>query len=514
MPGMCMTIELRGGSISRKKDRDLFRGEADDYSSYGDTEGDGTLEGAVYGLFAAEDIVHPDAEVTGNGILTNTGVVYKKNDLVATAATDQDGNADFLCYTEAPGVEYDYTAGKIRKRTDISWNGPGNLYQENMEKNGNWWIGRPLILGKYYIKELSRSEGYELSVNGMDQEITNRGAGFETPGSVTDANGTAVVTMPELTAAMEGDDGSGKGYDELPFTVTSAGTAGKNEDGGYEIFAYGFPEGTRFYRADAGEELVTGPHVTGTEEVIVKDEAGRIVWKRAESDSSDLLYQPERDAAGNITGQEPVSRIEPQILKAEQIPEKIPMSLSNLSVDEEDERFQVKLEDCDLSDETSESFLFLKAQTEEILGRNGYEVPVTAGGVRSLEDMPVYSRGSKKGPERSLGNDNRSGRAGKKDRVWCSGAGNYSACRKEFLCSGSYEKHFHLVSGTSPVELLRNRWDQKRGCWLSGNAVCRCIFYWKSQIFYLKSGKWEKDDGQCLCGVRGSGKSPLGVSGI
>lgn len=316
--------------------------------------------------------------MTGNGILTNTGVVYKKNDLVATAATDQDGNADFLCYTEAPGVEYDYTAGKIRKRTDISWNGPGNLYQENMEKNGNWWIGRPLILGKYYIKELSRSEGYELSVNGMDQEITNRGAGFETPGSVTDANGTAVVTMPELTAAMEGDDGSGKGYDELPFTVTSAGTAGKNEDGGYEIFAYGFPEGTRFYRADAGEELVTGPHVTGTEEVIVKDEAGRIVWKRAESDSSDLLYQPERDAAGNITGQEPVSRIEPQILKAEQIPEKIPMSLSNLSVDEEDERFQVKLEDCDLSDETSESFLFLKAQTEEILGRNGYEVPVTA----------------------------------------------------------------------------------------------------------------------------------------
>ena len=85
-------------------------------------------------------------------------------------------------------------------------------------------------------------------------------------------------------------------YTHLPFTVTSAGTAGKNEDGGYEIFAYGFPEGTRFYRADAGEELVTGPHVTGTEEVIVKDEAGRIVWKRAESDSSDLLYQPERDA--------------------------------------------------------------------------------------------------------------------------------------------------------------------------------------------------------------------------
>lgn len=36
-----------------KKDRDLFQGESDDYSSYGDAEGDGTLEGAVYGLFAA-----------------------------------------------------------------------------------------------------------------------------------------------------------------------------------------------------------------------------------------------------------------------------------------------------------------------------------------------------------------------------------------------------------------------------------------------------------------------------
>ena len=41
-----------------------------------------------------------------------------------------------------------------------------------------------------------------------------------------------------------------------------------------------------------------------------------------------------------ITGQEPVSRIEPQILKARSlVPEKIPMSLSNLSVNEEDERF-------------------------------------------------------------------------------------------------------------------------------------------------------------------------------
>ncbi len=397
-----------------KKDLDLFRGESDKYSSYGDTEGDGTLQGAVYGLFAAEDIIHPDAEVAGNGTLTNTGIVYRKNDLVAAASTDQDGNADFLCYTVKPGMEYDYGEGKISKRNDISWNGPENLYQKNREKNGNCWIGRPLILGKYYIKELSRSEGYELSVNGMEQQITNRGSGYDVPDSVTDANGTAVVTMPELAAAMEGDDGSGKGYDELAFTVSSSGTAGENGDGGYEILACGFPEGTKFYRVDTGEELVTGPHVTGTETVIVKDAAGRTIWKQAESDSSDLLYQPERNAAGKITGQEPVSRTEPQILKVEQIPEKIPMRLENLSVDEDDERFQAKLEECDLSDETADAFLFLKAQTEEILGKNGYDVPVTAGGIRSMETAPIYNRGVKKGQKDVWGMTTEPGETAKK----------------------------------------------------------------------------------------------------
>ena len=63
-----------------------------------------------------------------------------------------------------------------------------------------------------------------------------------------------------------------KNYEELKYecaNVMAFSAAGKNEDGGYEIFAYGFPEGTRFYRADAGEELATGPHVTGTVEVIV-----------------------------------------------------------------------------------------------------------------------------------------------------------------------------------------------------------------------------------------------------
>lgn len=53
----------------------------------------------------------------------------------------------------------------------------------NEEENGNCWIGRPLIVEEggttYYIKELARSEGYELSVNGKTNLITNGQNNFE-----------------------------------------------------------------------------------------------------------------------------------------------------------------------------------------------------------------------------------------------------------------------------------------------------------------------------------------------
>ena len=85
-----------------KRDMELEAGETEDYSSYGDSQGDGTLEGAVYGLFAAADILHPDGR---------TGVVYRANNLVAVAATDRYGDASFLANTEAPGRYYDYETG-------------------------------------------------------------------------------------------------------------------------------------------------------------------------------------------------------------------------------------------------------------------------------------------------------------------------------------------------------------------------------------------------------------------
>lgn len=106
-----------------KRDMDLKSGENDRYDSYGDAQGDAVLEGAVYGLFAEENLVHPDGK---------TGVVYQKNDLVAVTSTDKNGDASFLACTEAPGRFYNYETGQIENRPG-GWNqmAPSNLYARN-----------------------------------------------------------------------------------------------------------------------------------------------------------------------------------------------------------------------------------------------------------------------------------------------------------------------------------------------------------------------------------------------
>lgn len=66
------------------------------------------LEGAKYGLYAKEDIIHPDGK---------TGIVYKKDELVQEGITDSKGEIQFA----------------------------------------------NLILGNYYLKEISAPEGFEIS---------------------------------------------------------------------------------------------------------------------------------------------------------------------------------------------------------------------------------------------------------------------------------------------------------------------------------------------------------------
>lgn len=276
-----------------KKDFNLKNDESDDYDAYADENGDGTLEGAVYGLFAQNDIYHPDGK---------TGIVFKAGDLVAIATTDRNGDTSFMTITEAPGTHYNYETGST-EHTDWYDAAPKNLHtneadsavfsddievfkghdpdnaeitagngeqlpdtetadgrtyfwknstnqeydsgkladnevtnrkedtyrdkdtsghypiSNNEDNNGNCWIGRPIIVSgehvaSYYVKELSRSEGYELSVNGKDADWTNRYAELDS---------TETHPTVEASSITAGDFATGMSkYNE--FTITSTGT--------------------------------------------------------------------------------------------------------------------------------------------------------------------------------------------------------------------------------------------------------------------------------------------------
>ena len=88
-------------------------------------QGDATLAGAVYGLYARENIVHPDGK---------TGVLYQKDALVATLTTDQSGKASV----------------------------------------------HDLYLGKYYLREITAPEGYLLDTREHDINCSYEGASVPT----------------------------------------------------------------------------------------------------------------------------------------------------------------------------------------------------------------------------------------------------------------------------------------------------------------------------------------------
>lgn len=81
---------------------------------------DATLEGAVYGLYARENIVHPDG---------TTGIVHRAGDLVSTLKVDQKGDA----------------------------------------------VVKDLYLGKYFVKEIQAPEGYLLDETEHDVECSYEG---------------------------------------------------------------------------------------------------------------------------------------------------------------------------------------------------------------------------------------------------------------------------------------------------------------------------------------------------
>lgn len=221
-----------------KRDLELFEKEEED--SYGKSQADATLEGAVYGLYAAEDIIHPDGK---------TGAVFSAGELVAIAATDKNGDASFLVITEESETS----------------KGVPNLYDDNVDRNGNGWIGRPLILGSYYVEEISRSEGYELSRAGKNHSESNR-------------TGIPVVLTESGSAHTGGffheiNEWDGNSYD---FTVDYFKT------NGFDVVLSGLPEDSKIYEVTRTEKTASQKVVTGTSRIEKKDASGNTVYETAE----------------------------------------------------------------------------------------------------------------------------------------------------------------------------------------------------------------------------------------
>lgn len=389
-----------------KRDMELEEGETTEYDSYGDAQGDGTLEGAVYGLFAAEDIIHPDG---------GTGVVYQANNLVAVAATDRNGDASFLVNTEMPGCTYHYESGKI-VLAEGGWTkaSPQNLYVDNTsaddysqdnaygrtyldygEINGNCWIGRPLILGSYYIKELTRSEGYELSIGNRDSPLTNRGQDHDAalPAGTGYANiSRGLYAEGQISSAPDGSFGN-PDIDELFFTAESRGTAGK----GFDLVFHNIPDGAKFYRLDTGKESREVEKGTGIyDKAYLTNEDGTPRYVVAEHGYQYPKYNPDGSL---MTVETPINYRANQIPAMEQKPLDAEKTLESILASEpgmSGEQVASKLETpFSVGDKN-----FLKAKTERALRANGKRTPKAQSNGKTIYSSihaGIYDHGVRKG---------------------------------------------------------------------------------------------------------------------
>ena len=143
-------------------------------------QGDATLEGAVYGLYARENIVHPDG---------TTGIVHKAGDLVSTLKVDQKGDA----------------------------------------------VVKDLYLGKYFVKEIQAPEGYLLDETEHDVECSYEGGTVPTIERTVKST-ELVMKQPFqiIKAANNGETDAGllKG---AGFSAYLKSSLEKKEDGSYDF---------------------------------------------------------------------------------------------------------------------------------------------------------------------------------------------------------------------------------------------------------------------------------------
>lgn len=143
-------------------------------------QGDATLEGAVYGLHAREDIVHPDGQ---------TGVLYPAGTQIATLTTDTEGNAEVA----------------------------------------------DLYLGKYYVKELTPPVGYLADPGEHDLECNDEGDLVQTvERTVTSLEDVIKQPFQVIKAANNGKTDADllKG---VGFSAYLESSLKKNKDGSYDF---------------------------------------------------------------------------------------------------------------------------------------------------------------------------------------------------------------------------------------------------------------------------------------
>ena len=435
-----------------KKDLYLKNKENNLFNSYGIANGDSSLQGAVYGLFASEDIIHPDGK---------TGVVYKKGDLVSIGTTDRNGNGSFMTFTEKPGTRYNYKTGltyetdwtneapennfDLNKKdsyadTDSSMNTDANLrnthfyvddyiedstykngkteriYDDNKGNNGNSWIGRPLILGEYYIKELSRSEGYELSIGNKNNDITNFGQDENAENKKEVYKGKVNVTTKTYIDPQNEDFAK----NEVLFEVTSKDTGNLNN--GYDIVINNLPEGTKIHRLDYITKQKEIDTFDGYEDVpafydengnLTDKDTGRPAYKIAQSDSSDIkvnqngeLIGKMEDATYTLNNIPVISNVHSfnddkidEILKGKEMTEEVD--------GEEKTYYETERLISEEFSDTSGIYNRVKALVEKILRTSNIKTPSTKNDngkiIYSTDINPCYSKGIRVGEYDTFG---------------------------------------------------------------------------------------------------------------
>ena len=143
-------------------------------------QGDAVFEGAIYGLYAREDINHPDGR---------SGVLYKKDEQVATLTTDKEGKASV----------------------------------------------RNLYLGKYYLKEITPPVGYLLDEEEHDVNCNYEGDQVETVKRNTVSKEDVIKQPFQLIKAADNDKTDADLLKGAGFSAYLISSLTVKDDGSYDF---------------------------------------------------------------------------------------------------------------------------------------------------------------------------------------------------------------------------------------------------------------------------------------